>query len=97
MARTRKSKTNETFFRNIPSEDNLKELKKYQIWESKLSQKKAQLKILVKEAGKLNTKYQNYLEDNPHKQPKKEINERVKILRTDLMHLIPDKFNSNSK
>lgn len=92
MAAYRKSKTNGTFFQDIPKEEYVE----YKKIVDKLSRKKKVLREEVEKLKKIRTNYQNYLMKNPYKEEKAEQERIVDKLRSELMQLIPDKWGSNN-
>jgi hypothetical protein len=61
---------------------------KYMRWSDALKYTKVQLDHIVREAKKVNTAYQKYLQENPHKEKKTELAKKREELTQKILKLI---------
>jgi hypothetical protein len=93
MAKDRKSKIDGTYFTKIPSSEEIKDYESYKKLMTKIVRLRNALDEAVKQSKIINTKYQNYLMANPHKEERKALTKEVENLQDKLINVIPDKYN----
>ncbi len=88
MSLHRASKTNGTFFQDIPKREYIE----YKKLVDELSRLNGELSVKVDLLAKVRTKYVKYLRANPHKDGKNQLEKEVEEIRASLIAKIPKKY-----